>query len=205
MNNDTANNGLTPDQITSTSQACPAIDREALLTTLAASLTEDSKPYFFVAYLDYQVVIGTYQRHDPQLRDPETGTAIQPQYIQRLRVFNDLEELHLWRSGAVFSGRVRKDGVGELTDVIDAEQVLCGTQLQFINTATLLELSEERGSRLVLPFSQAQIGVPPERVFLKTRNYVGDLTETKQATYEDCRFVTFVDQNGNPLQQGGQV
>lgn len=152
-------------------------------------------PSFFVAYLDYAVLIGRYAQHQFQ---SALNEKFDPKYLQRLRVFNADEELLLWRSGQTLKGRFRKDGEGNKMQVVDAEQVLFGTTAKDVSTdgANFTEISEERGTKLILPFKGLFVDNEKQRIFLKTRNYV-DYTPAHQATYTDCRFVGFADKNGD--------
>jgi CRISPR-associated protein (TIGR03984 family) len=153
----------------------------------------ETRAAYFVAYLDYKVIIGAYQ--NGTLRNYEQD-PIDPKYVQRLRVFNQDEELLLWRSGDGFKGRCRKDGEGDEVDVVDAKQVLFGTDARAVGNGGYSEIFEERGTRLVLPFENLQVNEAQKRIALKTRNYI-DYNAAHQATYVDCRFVGFADHNGD--------
>ena len=152
-------------------------------------------PSFFVAYLDYTVLIGRYAQHQFQ---SALNEKFDPKYLQRLRVFNADEELLLWRSGQTLKGRFRKDGEGDEMQVVEAQQVLFGTTAKDASNdgVGFTEISEERGTKLILPFENLPVNDKEQRIFLKTRNYV-DYTPAHQATYVDCRFVGFADKNGD--------
>lgn len=143
---------------------------------------------FIVAYLDYKVLIGTYEDGNYNFHKKET---VESKYIQRLRVFNETKELHLWRTAEGLKGRLRIDSEGNESYVVDAYQVLFGTRSEPSGNYT--RISEERGTELFLPFQDLEVDVKKEkksRTAVKTRNYI-DYNNVFQATYIDCRFVGF--------------
>jgi len=71
-----------------------------------------------VVYLDYTVLVGRYKNKGFEFYN--NYSLDDPKYIQRLRIFNEDEELLLWRSGSGFKGRYRKDEDGDEIDVVDA-------------------------------------------------------------------------------------
>jgi len=168
-------NGLTLIHVKSKSEPYPKSDFTSLIKNWG-----DSEGYF-VAYLDYKVLIG---------RVCDGGFAGEPfelKFIQKMRLFNQSKELYIWRNSEnVFLGRLRIDKTGEETDVIDAWQALYGTKCEPKAEGTLL--TEDRGTNLVVPFSNITENNLPIRIH--TRNYIG-YNELGQAGYEDCRFVGF--------------
>jgi len=151
-----------------------------------------SERSFIVAYLDYKVLIGTYENGNCHFHENET---IDPKYIQRLRVFNETKELYLWRTSKGLKGRLRIDSEGNGTEVVDAYQVLFGTRSEPSGNYT--RISEERGTVLFLPFQDLEIDVKKEkkdRIAVKTRNYI-DYNNVFQATYIDCRLMGFYKDN----------
>lgn len=146
-----------------------------------------------VAYLDYRVLVGWYRNNTFEFVD---NHSLDPNYIQRIRIFNKDEELLLWRSDSGFKGRYRKDEVGDEVAVVDAHQVLFGTVAT--NSGNFTKLTETRGTELILPFAGLTVDEKQSRVFIKTRNYIGP-NEAYQATYVDCRFMGFTDKDKNYL------
>jgi CRISPR-associated protein (TIGR03984 family) len=149
-----------------------------------------SERSFIVAYLDYKVLIGTYENGNYNFQEKEKET-VELKYIQRLRVFNDTKELHLWRTSEGLKGRLRMDSEGVGSAVVDAYQVLFGTRSEPSGNYT--RISEERGTELFLPFQDLEIDVKKEkksRIAVKTRNYI-DYNNVFQATYIDCRLMGF--------------
>ncbi|MDI6781989.1 MAG: CRISPR-associated protein Csx19 [bacterium] len=148
---------------------------------------------YFVAYLDYMVLIGKFCDGDFQ------GERFEPKFIQKMRLFNKSKELYLWRQDEnIFSGRLRVDEADSDVDAIDAWQVLYGTRCEEKSGETLL--SEERGTNLAIPFIglNEKVDMP---IRIRTRNYIG-CNDLGQAGYEDCRFVEFTNKNMEPLGAG---
>jgi len=167
-----------------------------LLHTIAdISLTAKShipSDSFVIAYLDYKVLIGRCSNGSFAFCQ---NALLDPKYVQRIRIFNKNEELLLWRTGSGVKGRYRVDGNGDETDVVDAEQVLFGTNSRDLGNG-FTRLFEKRGTELVLPFSELEV-TETSRVTLKTRNYV-DFNKAHQASYWDCRCIGF-SHNGKEL------
>lgn len=143
---------------------------------------------YLVAYLDYKVLIGLYHPKKRQMIFAD-GETLESKYIQKLRVFDSSKELLIWRSKDRLKGRIRIDGEGEEIEVVEANQVLWGTRLVDIRN-NFAEITEDRGTTLILPITNLDIDNHIKRIFIKTRNYIG-YTPNYQATYIDCRFVGF--------------
>ncbi len=143
---------------------------------------------FVVAYLDYKVLIGKYVNGSFTFINSE---QVEPKFIQRIRIFNNDEELMLWRSEGKLKGRYRKDNDGDKIDVVDNNQVIFGTKVEEINGYS--KLTEERGTEIFIPFKDVILdeNKKEDRVKIKTRNYIG-FNEIHQATYVDSRFGEFV-------------
>lgn len=158
-----------------------------------------SEVSFVLAYLDYKVLIGKYSNGSFSFYNNE---SIEPKYIQRIRIFNKVEELLLWRSEGVLKGRHRKDNEGVDTWVVDNNQVLFGTRYPTNNppSANSTTITEDRGTEISFPFEVKDIDEKENRIKIKTRNYV-DYNEIHQATYIDSRFVEFTfGKENNPLE-----
>jgi CRISPR-associated protein (TIGR03984 family) len=153
-----------------------------------------------VAYLDYKVLIGRYKNNTFKFYDTTFDITKNSQYVQKIRIFNKDEELLLWRSDGGFKGRYRKDGDGDEIDVVDAAQVLFGTEAKDLQNG-FTKITETRGTEIILHFPFKELDVKDKiegkRVFIQTRNYVA-YNEAFQATYGDCRFVGFYN-NGKEL------
>lgn len=105
-------------------------------------------------------------------------------HLVRLRVFDEKQELHVWRSAGKLKYRHRVDG-GSGSDVhySDHAQVLLGSRYSYHDG--MLTASEDRGTLFELPFLDK---APKGRLKLVTRNYI-DFNDLGQAGYVDCRFV----------------
>ena len=154
---------------------------------LSETFREDG---FIIAYLDYKVVMGYFKNNSIILPDSE---SIEERYLQRFRLFNEKKELYLWRSNGNFRTRLRIDEEGDDTEVVDASQVLWGTRSKPGGEFT--ELTEDRGTILIVPLKDIKVDDKKRRLFLKTRNYIG-YTPAHQATYIDCRFTGFLYPSG---------
>jgi CRISPR-associated protein (TIGR03984 family) len=143
---------------------------------------------YAVAYLDYKVLIGKVNNNGFEFFNNE---KIEEKYIQKLRLFNDDKELLIWRDNNGLKGRLRIDGEGEETFVVDACQVLWGTKKDELGNGWI-KLFEDRGTELILPYDEGVIiDNKRNRLFIMTRNYISFHPETNQATYFDCRFIKF--------------
>lgn len=146
---------------------------------------------FAVVWLDYKVLIGTWDGKDFQFYNNET---FEDKYLQRMRVFNKDREMLIYRIGNGFKGRLRiddKDGTGK--EVIVAKQVLFGTKKdKSCKDSSYTKITEERGTSLVLPFGGLNVDDEEKRIKIKTHNYL-DYNAVNQAIYVDCRFVSFCD------------
>ena len=95
--------------------------------------------------------------------------------------------------GIKITVRFRQDYQGEKKEeVVEAYQALFGTESKDLNGYTKIE--EKRGTKLILPLINLEIDDNKNRLFIKTHNYI-DYNKLHQATYFDCRFVTFVNEN----------
>ncbi len=147
---------------------------------------------FFICYLDYAVVIGKKENGNPLL--PPSIEKIETKFIQKIRIFNKEEEVYFWRTTIdgkrVLKGRHRKDNNGELQPVVEANQILFGTTSTDLKNG-FTKLTEDRGTEVILPFTNIDIDNKDKRMAIRTRNYIG-YNEIGQAGYVDCRFVEFV-------------
>jgi CRISPR-associated protein (TIGR03984 family) len=194
MNNTKKENGLVMREIESKATPITSIGS---LDEIKNYIKTDS---LIIAYLDYKVLIGRYINGALSFYNND---EIELKYVQRIRIFNENEELLIWRSEGKFKGRHRLDnGKGNVTWAVDNWQVLFGTDAEKLNEEYTL-IKEERGTEIILPVPN--IFMDPKkkknRVKIKTRNYIDFIEETHQATYVDCRLVefTFGEDNGREL------
>ena len=151
-----------------------------------------------VLFLDYEVRIGEFENGSFRFFHEDD---FEPKFVQFLRIFNKDEEIYIWRSGEKLFGRMRRDGEGEETVIVEADQVLFGTSSEIHDGWT--RIWEERGTTLILP-GAFKANKHKSRVALRTRNYINYMENKNfpkvrksmlapcQATYVDCRFVEFV-------------
>lgn len=144
----------------------------------------------FVLWLDHQVLTGQYEHH--QFFCPESY-SLDLTYLQRLRLFDSKQELHIWRSQNQLKGRLRQDTEGQPTEFVVAEQILVGTDYQSLGEFT--EIFEERGTLLRLPLPNIHVDEQQARSYIQTHHYI-DYNSLGQAGYVDCRFVAFGTQSG---------
>lgn len=150
---------------------------------------------WFIAYLFHRVVIGQFIDGVLDYFQKESGD-VNIENLIKLRIFNANSELFVWRTNlGGFKGRLRKDGEGVSTDIVDAKQVIFGTKAELIGES-YVKLSEKRGTEIILPVQEGisfgDINELDGRLCIQTRSYIGVIRETGQATYEDVRFVEFI-------------
>lgn len=206
--------GLTLSKIKTISESIDNIDN---IKGEVQKWMSKEKVSYIVAYLNHTVLIGRYENNQFKFHN---SNEFEEKYIQRIRIFNEQEELLLWRTTNGFKGRYRKDkgggsDEGNQLDVVDACQVLWGTRSEVLSDG-FTRIYEDRGTELIMPLPPQKIedflGTPldnfevnswqmgsPEnhkvfwggsRVAIKTRNYI-DYLPTNQATYVDSRFMGF--------------
>ncbi|WP_353684544.1 CRISPR-associated protein Csx19 [Thermodesulfovibrio sp. 3907-1M] len=146
-------------------------------------------PAYAVAYLTNEVLIGKFINGEFEFYQ---NKKINPDYLIKLRIFNLRQELLVWQTEEGLKGRLRIDEEGEETHVVDARQVLWGTDKEDYGNGWT-RIFEERGTQLILPFSKFTVDNKKNRLFIRTRNYVHFNSETHLATYNDCRFIEFLD------------
>ncbi|MFZ5518644.1 MAG: type III-D CRISPR-associated protein Csx19 [Candidatus Zhuqueibacterota bacterium] len=188
-------NGLEYKEIKSRSVS-PVEIKNTLEDTVSSLINESA---FYVAWLDYAVLIG---RWDDNQFSSHNNESLNIQFLQKVRIFNKDKELYLWRTNGGLKGRLRIDNdvnIQQEAEIIIANQVLCGTDARKLTKDDFTEINEERGTNLILPFNYSALKVDNEknRVCIKTHNYIG-YNEAHQASYVDCRFVGFVN-NQKPL------
>ncbi len=173
-----------------------SINSESLILNEIKSLTNTVKEYFkesglVVAYQSNKILIGKYDGNNFHFFHEE---QIDERKLLKIRIFNNQKELFLWKSNGNIKGRLRIDTEGEEVFVVDAYQQLWGTDFQKINNSWT-KIFEERGTELILPFSNIKVDNKQNKVFIKTRNYIEYHSKSLLATYGDCRFVGFYDKD----------
>lgn len=142
---------------------------------------------FVIVYLDYKVIIRKFESGKIIFMTDEK--PFETEFIQKLRLFNDKQEIFIWRIEGDWKARLRIDEKGEEISVVEANQVLFGTTGNIENGFT--KLTEERGTEIILPFEIKGIDTKKNRIKIKTRNYI-DYNDLGQAVYIDSRFMEFI-------------
>jgi len=168
-------------------------------------------PLWLLAFEDYRVSWGYLNESGLHFSG---GKAIEPIYLQELRLFGPDGELYLWRNDENFRYRLRRDraeppkflqvgeekngypasALDELPDTADEWQVLWGTQLRPGTPWPLVQ--EERGVQFAVPHSLTSNQLP---LRLLVRHYLNYDKATGLAYYHDLRLVELRDQQCQPL------
>jgi CRISPR-associated protein (TIGR03984 family) len=185
-------NGLKLIELDSNAEPINDIDRDQLNAVLRENFAGKC---YVVAWLDYKVLIGTWENEAFHFYQDE---PFEHKFIQRLRVFDREKEIHVWRSHGRLKGRLRTDELsGTGVTAVVAHQVLFGTRHEVLSDH-FTEIREQRGTKLILPFSNLTVDDKENRVRIQTHNYVR-FNPVHQATYCDCRFVAFTEGQRNAL------
>ena len=103
--------------------------------------------------------------------------------IIEIRVFNDKEELHLYRRRGAYEGRYVCDGEGAVQSHVDTLARLWGHKTAHDGTFATLK-DDERFLSMTVPCQEKA-----DYYGLVTRSYIDVDDETGQAGYRDYRFV----------------
>jgi len=149
---------------------------------------------YIVCWLDYTVLFGKLQSGEIKFYDNASHDL--NKYLQKLRAFNEKEEIYIWRSKDKFKLRYRKDDIseeeGEEIEYIDAKQIMYGSK--FEDKGNFIEVSENRGIKYMVPKefignnTVDDMNRHKKRLVLHTRNYIG-YNEIGQAGFVDSRFL----------------
>jgi CRISPR-associated protein (TIGR03984 family) len=140
-----------------------------------------------VAYLDYKVLFGKFENNSILFYENEKPEI---KFLQKIRVFNENEELYFWKNGNSFNSRYVKDKEGNGQYVLDSNNYLYGTITDKLD-GYFSKLTEDRGTEIIFPISdlkESNNGVINRILKATTRNYIG-YTKMNQATYIDSRLV----------------
>jgi CRISPR-associated protein (TIGR03984 family) len=154
---------------------------------------KEIKNGYIVCWLDYVVLFGIVKDGEIKFHNNESPDF--NRYLQKLRIFNEKEELYIWRSRNKFKFRYRKDETDEgegIIEYIDAKQIMYGNKFHVKDG--FIEVYEDRGIRYFLPkeFIDSnlieKLDKNKNRLVLHTRNYIG-YNEIGQAGFVDSRFL----------------
>lgn len=146
---------------------------------------------YVVAYLDYGVLVGVFSEGTFSFRD---SASFEPQFLQKIRVFNGERELLAWRAeGRALKGRLRVDRPCAQEDAEGAVSCIDAAQYLWGETAELngkwLTLWEKRGIAVTVPVNDTSGINARTKVKVLLRNYIDYVPETGQAGYNDCRMM----------------
>ena len=131
----------------------------------------------------HNIVWGRYQNNKLEL----PGNAINVNFYQEIRVFNEDEELHLIKVDDEFCGRYIKDGVGQEIKYVDSFSRFWGEKYSIRDR--LIELRDiGRKISLKIPFDENLSDT--KYLGLTTRNYIGSDENTGLSGYVDYRFLS---------------
>jgi CRISPR-associated protein (TIGR03984 family) len=166
---------------------------QARLQAEAATLGEGA--VWLIAWLDYVVLVGLVTAEQVHTRQ-----AIEPCYLQELRLFGPYGEWRLQRDAEVFRARRRFDGAGAPGEALDDDQSLWGTQTEATG-AGWTALIEGRGIRYDMPWELQAADLP---LRLRVRNYLGG-DAAGMVGVTDSRLVAIANQRGEPLVREGKA
>lgn len=109
--------------------------------------------------------------------------ALDENQILEIRVFNENEELHLYRHHGAYEGRYVCDGTGEVQSHVDTLSRLWGHKTAHDGSFVTLKDSE-RFLSMTVPCQEKA-----DYYGLVTRSYIDVDSDTGQAGYSDYRFV----------------
>lgn len=186
-----------------------SFDNNTIDLTLEKQLdkTTFGKSGYFIAYLDYAVLVGCWEFNCCYIFNLKVapGLSLDFDFLQKIRLFNESSELLLIRNSPdKYSGRLRIDNNQEnepqrkKIDVIDCSQIIFGTKAELFDGTgcNWVRLTEERGTEIILPspiLNSRNISDLGKNylVALKVRNYVDYHKESHQAFYSDHRIINF--------------
>lgn len=162
--------------------------------SMISDLSKDFNNTLYIAYMYDGITIGKFD--DGKFICSKGDLNFDWTQLLQLRIFNKDSELHIFKTSLGLKYRLRTDDVDtveNLTEYIEAEQVLFGTITNKKDlTDGYTKLTEDRGTEIILPFDfNIDNGAAQDkRVKIKTRNYFDYIDN--HASYMDTRFVEFV-------------
>lgn len=157
---------------------------------------EPYKGYFYLAHLDYKVILGKIDNYNDFSKFFNENTK----YLQNIRIFNQEKELYIFKKANKLMFRIREDIKKENCELISATetyQILWGTKSEIINNKT--RIFEDRGIEIILPFEIKELLSATKRIAIKTRSYID--FNNNQAEYIDSRLCGFYLVNGNNIEK----
>ena len=143
------------------------------------------KDAYIVLWQMQSIVWGKYENNAVVWADEED---VFEDGWQELRVFNEMEELHLYRKGAELIGRYRSDDGQDNCEYVDSFSRFWGEKPKTVEAVEngFVKIQDiERKLEMIIPASVENA----KRYGLLTRNYVTTNEVNGQAGYTDFRFV----------------
>ena len=164
-----------------------ALPIEKLIQSLQEWMDQDGS---VICWQVHRIIWGKWQAGQVVLSD---GTALDGTYLQEIRVFNALEEVHLKKRGNEWQGRYIKDEGPEEGACVDALSPLWGSNESRVchDGYALLEDRDRKLYQCVPSADEAEF------YGLVTRNYIGFNEQTGQAGYVDYRFKAVTSAQGS--------
>ncbi len=143
-----------------------------------------------ICWLNHTLLFGIIK--EGNIRIYPKDLPIFEKHLIRLRAFNEMEELYIWKDCNDFHYRYRidKDHTGQEQDFIEAHQILLGTKITPLENE-FSKVSEKRGVQFIIPskwLSNKQID-NNHKIVLNTRNYIV-YNDIGQASFFDSRFLS---------------
>lgn len=153
-------------------------------------------PGSVISWQPYRILWGRWQNQTIQWANMET---VQIRDIQEIRVFNETEELHLYRAGRPLMGRYICDDSGNtVTHYVDTTAPLLGNESTTLGDGFIQLRDKERKLQMAIPANNPDENEKHPYYGLKTRNYV-TIYDNGQAGYGDYRFVAIIPAKGGIL------
>lgn len=143
------------------------------------------KDAYIVLWQMHSIVWGKYENNAVVWSDEDD---VFEDGWQELRVFNEMEELHLYRKGAELTGRYRCDEGEETCEYVDSFSRFWGKNVcasENAGTGFVKLQDSDRKLKMMIPVSDGNA----KWYGLLTRNYVTTNDVNGQAGYTDYRFV----------------
>lgn len=160
--------------------------KEGMLLNLAGKYMK--KDGLLAVWLVNRICFGRWQNGSFSFPDEEEPEEMQ---VLEIRMFNEEEELHLYREGDAWKGRYILDEGTEEKKCVDSMARLFGENKFEPENGYVTLKDEGRKISLTVPVEENS-----KHYGLITRNYVYRHPRTGQAGYEDYRFYAIVPAKG---------
>lgn len=178
---------------------------EDFISFIKEKVEYSDRPMFAVAYMDNGIFIEKLY-NDDNYNDNRfkfyNGYSLNMKYLQKIRIFNENEELSVWRTfdperNVIYRFRHISDSDINNSNSSspffyckDVNQMLFGTYMSNKEEG-YVELKEDRGVKIIMPDEGFKVDADKNRIAIKTRNYI-DFGRNFIASYIDARFLKFI-------------